>query len=173
MSVKHNWTSLDSPTISCFSILFDKSQITSGLRESSNPDRVGGDIHLIISGCSFPSDRCYDYPVTLLGWWIENCITLNSQSEGIVENCFMDGPYEFWTEKVSETARLKFFRRDIDEDDDDIYVEVLQTYEISFEDYKRELCNAGRKMLRVFDENHVSGEEMENLKSLVENLTKL
>lgn len=160
--------------MSRISFYFDEINIVSKISKNIGLFKIGGDIHLIIDNYSFPSDRCYDYPVTILGWWLENCIKLNSQVEDIVENYFMDGPYEFWTEKVSKTVGLKFFRRDMgdEDDDDDIYVEILKSCEISFEDYKGELCKAGQKMLRIFDENHVSGEEVERLKSLVENLTR-
>jgi hypothetical protein len=155
-----------------FSISFDENQIISSLEKMTNPEKIGGDIHLVIDNYSFPSDRCYDYPVTILGWWLENCVKLSAGSENLVENYFMDSSYEFWVEKISDVVELKFLRRDSgeDEDDDDIYVEVSPSCEILFEDYKDELCQAGNRMLGIFDKKHVSGKEVEYLKSLVKSL---
>jgi hypothetical protein len=155
-----------------FSISFDENQIISSLGKMKNPKKIGGDIHLNIDSHSFPSDRCYDYPVTILGWWLENCEKLSSGAERLVENYFMDGPHEFWVEKDSDAVEIKFFYRSPgeDDDDDDIYTEVCPSCKIPFEDYKKELQKTGNRMLNIFNENHILGEEVEHFKSLVKSL---
>ncbi len=159
--------------MSIFSISVDESQIISELKKRDDPDRIGGDIHLVFDGSYFPSERCYDYPVTILTWWLENCVKLNLGTEDLVENYFMDGPYEFWTQKKSDMVELKFFLREsgVEDDDDEIYIEAFPSYEIFFEAYKNELCKAGNTMLKIFNENHVTGETVDHLKSLVGDLT--
>jgi hypothetical protein len=157
--------------MSGLSISIDESQIISELKKRDDPERVGGDIHLVSNGNFFPSDRCYDYPVTILTWWLENCVKLNLGTENLVENYFMDGPYEFWTQKKSSMVELKFFLRESGADDDEIYTEILSSYEILFEDYKSELCKAGNIMLKIFNENHANGEIVDHLKSLIRDLT--
>jgi hypothetical protein len=159
--------------MSFFSISMDESQIILELKKRKNPDRVGGDIHLAFNSNCFPSGRCYDYPVTILTWWLENCVKLSLGTEDSVENYFMDGPYEFWAQKKYNMVEFKFFLREsgVEDDDDEIYIEAFPSFEIFFEEYKNELCKAGNIMLKIFNENHVTGETVDHLKSLIRDLT--
>jgi hypothetical protein len=148
-----------------FSVFFDENQITANLRHK--PGSVGGNIQIQINNKFFPSDGCYDRPVTILIWWLENCLKLESNAESLVENYFMDGPYEFWAIKKLDNVELKFFRRNASDDGtDDIYIEILPSKEIPFSDYKRTLCLTGNKMLEILEKNLLS-DETEKLKSLI------
>jgi hypothetical protein len=160
--------------MSYFSIFFDESKIIASIKARIDSSNLGGNICLSVNNFFFPSDEWYDFPVIILSWWLENCKKLSLESESIVENYFMDGPYEFWVEKKFSVVEIRFFRRDPGEedDDDDIYIDVFEPCEVLFEVYKKELCEAGNKMLRILSENHVFDEEVDQIKSLIALLSK-
>jgi hypothetical protein len=56
---------------------------------------VAGPIWLVSDKEEFPSQGWYDYPVVILGWWLEAVVSLMGKKRGIAECLFMDGPYKF------------------------------------------------------------------------------
>lgn len=55
---------------------------------------VTGEIYFEEDGIFFPEKGWNDFPVIILGWWINNFLRFVKQNEKKFEFCFMDGPYK-------------------------------------------------------------------------------
>ena len=55
---------------------------------------ITGPIWLQIRGIQFPSAAWSDFPVVILGWWLEHVTSLR-YGKNEARCVFMDGPYEF------------------------------------------------------------------------------
>ena len=56
---------------------------------------VSGPIWLEVEKQNFPSQQWNDFPVVILGWWLEAIADLVSKKAGSAKCLFMDGPYYF------------------------------------------------------------------------------
>jgi hypothetical protein len=61
----------------------------------SNAGVVTGINYINVDGQSFPSPGWYDFPVVILGWWLESITRLGANPALTVECLFMDGPFYF------------------------------------------------------------------------------
>jgi len=55
---------------------------------------------------SFPGDRWSDFPVVILGWWIEGLTQVLSGELSSFEGMFMDGPHAFAVERDDDAVRI-------------------------------------------------------------------
>ena len=101
---------------------------------STNDER--GDCHLDINGTAFPADPWHDWPVVIIGWWIQNHLSM-LESNAAVTNSFMEGPYEFTVTPGTGFLTLVLVRRGLDAD------QSLGEHVIDTEDYERALVRAG------------------------------
>jgi hypothetical protein len=56
---------------------------------------ITGQIFLRGSAASFPEEGWSDFPVVILGWWIQGLGALANRKTGTFQGMFMDGPYAF------------------------------------------------------------------------------
>ncbi len=56
---------------------------------------ITGQIWFDVEKEAFPDNRWVDFPVIILGWWLENLKPLVFAKETLCECRFMDGPYLF------------------------------------------------------------------------------
>lgn len=76
---------------------------------------VVGPIWLEMNGQAFPIDAWYDFPVSILGYWLDNMKPLIANQAVRCECPFMDGPYlfEITAQKRADWA-VTFIRDDLD-----------------------------------------------------------
>jgi len=76
-------------------------------RESGS---VVGHIWISIGDLAFPGVAWDDFPVVILGWWIEAWLLASSEDHGTARCQFMDGPYWFEiTTSKAERALVQCF----------------------------------------------------------------
>jgi hypothetical protein len=66
--------------------------------------------YINIEGQPFPGNPFLDFPVIVLGWWLEGYMQLVNNGEP-VENTFMNGPFEFESALNGEEVFLSFRER--------------------------------------------------------------
>jgi len=71
-----------------FQVLVEKQTLHRSQRGS-----ITGVIAVRAGGIVFPEDRWSDFPVVVLGWWINECRRI--RTGGTARCQFMDGPYRF------------------------------------------------------------------------------
>ena len=70
-----------------------------------------GHIWIILGDWAFPSVAWDDFPVVILGWWIESWLSTSAGDHGTVRCNFMDGPYWYEiTTSETEHAIVQCFR---------------------------------------------------------------
>lgn len=73
---------------------------------------VVGPIWLEMNGQEFPIDVWYDFPVVILGWWLNSLKPLIAHRAVRCECLFMDGPYLFEVTAQERAAWTIVFIRD-------------------------------------------------------------
>jgi len=63
---------------------------------------VTGIVFIRVGGVSFPGDHWSDFPIVILGWWLEPVSRILHGKTHLWECRFMDGPYMARLEKHSE-----------------------------------------------------------------------
>ena len=61
---------------------------------------VVGSIWLELDATLFPSNRWIDFPVVILGWWLQAIQAMSGGGKKRGECLFMDGPYWFVIEEI-------------------------------------------------------------------------
>ena len=60
----------------------------------------------------FPESEWFDFPVVILGWWIEGLSDLLAGKEQSFQGMFMDGPFAFVVERgMGNSGRIEWGRR--------------------------------------------------------------
>ncbi len=70
--------------------------------EQTKFNLVIGIIAFQFNGYYFPSEKWYDFPVRLLGCWLEETSLLFEKKKGLVNLPFMDGPYQLRLEDAGQ-----------------------------------------------------------------------
>ena len=68
---------------------------------------ITGEIWLEVVGFEFPDSHWNDFPVIVLGWWLDALFELWSEKKSRGECLFMDGPYSFEVSKVKGAFVLR------------------------------------------------------------------
>ena len=55
---------------------------------------IVGVISFNLSGYYFPSEKWYDFPVHLLGWWLNDLLIAIDENLNTIDMTFMDGPFK-------------------------------------------------------------------------------
>ncbi|MBN3941447.1 MAG: hypothetical protein V7L21_34390 [Nostoc sp.] len=125
----------------------------------------GGNIlcnfYLEVNEIYFPDNPWLDFPVIVLKWWIDNCILLIN-TDGEIDNSFMNGPYEFITVKNQDSIKLSFRKRSLNNFDD-----IATPVEIPFSTYRQALLQAADILINALEQYSVSGRELDKLKASV------
>ncbi len=80
--------------------------------ERSKTGSITGSVFLRGPAGEFPEPGWSDFPVVILGWWIEGLTILIAGKSPSFEGLFMDGPYAFVVERgVGTSGRLAWGRR--------------------------------------------------------------
>lgn len=108
---------------------------------------ITGRIWFVLDGEPFPDATWSDFPVVLLGWWIDEIHTLEARSATQVELCFMDGPFAVVATAGSEdVVHLEGWRRG------GKVASCLGKQDVRLSDLRRELLAAGDAILARCDE---------------------
>jgi hypothetical protein len=85
-----------------------------GTSEFQKGRLVKGPIWLEIDNHNLPIDDWYDFPVIILGWWLNNMKPLFTNQAARCECSFMDGPYRFdITARKDANWIITFIRDDL------------------------------------------------------------
>jgi hypothetical protein len=79
---------------------------TASLHKGGN---ITGEIWIEVAGFEFPDKHWSDFPVIILGWWLDALFKLWSEKKRRGECLFMDGPYSFEVSKEGEEFVLRCF----------------------------------------------------------------
>jgi len=75
---------------------------------------ITGPIWLQCGAIQFPCAAWSDFPVVILGWWLENVASLR-RGEHEASCMFMDGPYEFIvTNRPHDLVHMQLIDRDVE-----------------------------------------------------------
>ena len=75
--------------------------------ERSESGSITGLIHLRLGSQAFPEPSWNDFPVVILGWWLDALHQLRDGSAAHAECQFMDGPCHFNIKPAGEAWRLE------------------------------------------------------------------
>ncbi|HWM93395.1 MAG TPA: hypothetical protein VN493_21720 [Thermoanaerobaculia bacterium] len=77
---------------------------------------ITGEIWLEVAGFAFPERRWSDFPVIILGWWLDALFKLWSGKKKRIECLclFMDGPYGFEVSGEKDAYVLRCYRDPFD-----------------------------------------------------------
>jgi hypothetical protein len=90
--------------------MVDVVAIASTLRRSPKGS-VTGQVFLRGPAGDFPEERWSDFPVVILGWWIEGLVRVVEGQERSFQGMFMDGPFAFVVHRgAGESGRLAWGR---------------------------------------------------------------
>lgn len=70
---------------------------------------ITGEIWLEVAGFEFPGRHWSDFPVIILGWWLDALFALWSGRRSRGECLFMDGSYSFEVSKEGDSFVLRCF----------------------------------------------------------------
>lgn len=73
---------------------------------------ITGQIFLRGPMAGFPDEGWSDFPVVILGWWIEGLTDVVVGKESSFQGLFMDGPYAFVVRREGSSGRISWGKRD-------------------------------------------------------------
>jgi hypothetical protein len=62
---------------------------------------ITGPVYLRFEGGAYPDEGWNDFPVVILGWWLQGITTLVTGEGESFSGRFMDGPYEFTVRRLT------------------------------------------------------------------------
>lgn len=70
---------------------------------------ITGPVFLRFEGGAYPEEGWSDFPVVILGWWLEGITAFLNDGSQSFTGRFMDGPYEFTLRRLtSQTAEISW-----------------------------------------------------------------
>ncbi len=139
-------------------IEIDRARVEERIAEEENIDGI---IYILVEKSPFPADRWFDYPVTILGWWLEGYLKL-SKDEVAVDNDFMDGPFKFISTKDQDKVRLTFRQRTHQGE-----VEVRPAIVTAMTEYQDELIQTAKSLLDILNGYSASGADIDSLRNVL------
>ncbi len=120
---------------------------------------IDGNIFFDVGGYCFPEENWFDYPSTLLVWWMDvtNCFSLGHMVAA--DLLFMDGPYRIVLKPVSSRECMAYFY----DRDSCIYTAMI---DLSY--FCRQLLAAATKLTDQFPDMQI--QEYEALITLAEKI---
>ena len=80
-------------------------QLNTDAFERSASGSIVGPVWVTLGDAQYPELGWSDFPVVVLGWWLDELASLSHRSESAVFR-FMDGPFQFTAQRDGETAQL-------------------------------------------------------------------
>jgi len=126
---------------------------------------VVGHIWISIGDRAFPSVAWDDFPVVILGWWIESWLLTSSEEHRTARCNFMDGPYWFEIQtSEAERAIVQCFR------DSEAGSKLLYKTGCKPSSVTGELLAASESIFQVCQERKWTSRDLDNLFRLYSNL---
>ncbi len=126
---------------------------------------VIGHIWITTGDWAFPGVAWDDFPVVILGWWIESWLSTSSEDHGTARCNFMDGPYWFEiTTSEAEAAIVQCFR------DSEAGSKLLHKTGCKRSCVTGALLAASETILQVCKELKWTSTDLDNLSRLCSNL---
>ncbi len=129
------------------------------MREIRRGGNIRCDTHISVDSEDFPDKFFKDFPVIVLSWWIEGYVQM-LEGNRVVKNSFMDGPFEFTTQKLEDVIRLDRYERKLAGNR-----RIGSTIEVSLQEYRNELIRVSQQLVGVLERCDVSGVDFETLKA--------
>jgi hypothetical protein len=124
-----------------------------------------GHIWITIGDWAFPGAAWDDFPVVILGWWIESWLLVSSEDHATARCNFMDGPYWFEiTTSAAEHAIVQCFRGS------ETGSKPLRKTTCRRSSVTGALLTASETMIQVCKELHWTSRDLDNLLRLYSNL---
>lgn len=123
---------------------------------------VTGPIWIELAGQAFPSSHWDDFPVIILGWWLQELHNLSTGTVNRVECHYMDGPYHFEITSSKSLWMVKCLRRE----------EVLVETKIeNIQDFIRSFVESAKAVLNLCDDRGWRSADLEQLRTASLNFT--
>src|SRR5262247_2422017 len=145
------------------------------LRPSAMEKRrlVVGPIWLEISGQYFPDEGWEDFPVKILGWWLNEVKPLIINRAGSCKCLFMDGDYKFDISVLGkELWRFNFTEGRLDEKGEDVE-ECLMEKEVIPKVFISELISAASTVVGLCRRNGWESKDLTTLESELAEVSEL
>ncbi|HLA94729.1 MAG TPA: hypothetical protein VK612_03335 [Pyrinomonadaceae bacterium] len=125
-----------------------------------NNNNVTGVIYLELNGNCFPDNLWFDFPVIILGWWLENLRPV-IQGRSIGVKCyFMDGPVRFEVTAQTATAwHIQFIKDELEG------LRNMGSGSVSPKDMINAILDAARIAIDLSIENNWRSRDLEMLES--------
>ena len=129
---------------------------------------ITGEIYVANNGHYFPEKGWNDFPVIILGWWVNSFLGYIKSDLSAFEFCFMDGPYKLvYFESLEGTLELHSCRQYTDADEKHYLCHVSKA------EVQTMLLKACRKLLREAARSDIPDDKLSGLKKLFGELKKL
>ncbi len=120
---------------------------------------IASGIYISAQNICYPDIGYTDFVVVILGWWLQGSSALVDDGDK-VENDFMDGPYQFTTEKLGNNVAIRLYQRTVNKTQ-----QVGSTVVVLLNEYNDELYRAAQQLLKALDVLDASGTDIEVLRS--------
>lgn len=126
---------------------------------------IVGHIWISIGDWAFPGVAWDDFPVVIMGWWIESWLLISSEDHLTARCNFMDGPYWFEiTTSEAERAIVQCFRHS------EAGSKLLHKTGCKCSSVTGALLAASESILQVCKEHKWTSRDLDNLFRLYSNL---
>jgi hypothetical protein len=123
--------------------------------------------YLKIEQYYFPSKNWLDFPVIVLGWWLDGYRKLFEAKEPII-NSLMNGPYGFTSQLIdSNSVKLCFFQRSRSGERE------LFTHILPIDEYKGSLIQAAEDLINVLEGRLAENKDVDQLKFILNEVRSL
>jgi hypothetical protein len=126
-----------------------------------------GNIWLEVGDKVFPSENWSDFPVIIVGWWLENFLSITPNKSGSEVFMFMDGPFQFNLESFENTLKLKLIQRLSDRE------EILDEFIVTENEVANELYLITQEIIEICKIKGYDLSEMNTLLDSSNNLKKI
>jgi hypothetical protein len=124
---------------------------------------VFGPIWIELDSQAFPGREWGDFPVVILGWWLQEIRALVTSQSTICECSFMDGPYKFLINPLRKKEwHITCIKETINEKGEDVENSILETA-LSPKNYVSELLKAADDVVKVCNQNNWKSKDLMNL----------
>jgi hypothetical protein len=122
---------------------------------------VTGELWIQYDSFSFPYKNWSDFPVIILGWWLENIQSLITGYEKQCECSFMDGPYLFKIVVENDSNWLiQFIKSGVNKDICEFQIRI------SYKELLNEILDSAKNILDFCKKNKWESDDIKRLQDL-------